>query len=233
MKCLLGICGIVLCATLAHGADVNELIKQLKEGDNDTRRAAAKALAEGGPESKEAVPALIKALKDQDAFVRRFSAQALGEIGPDARTASSALAMALNDPRKEVQSAAARALGKLGPAGVEALIALVKDERKDSSARRQAIDALSQGGKDAHAAVPVLTELVKEKPVVKGKNKKNPNAPEDLRVDAANALGTIATPDDKETVEALQSLADKKSKASGNLKRAANMALRKIRGTRK
>ena len=230
MKHLLGVCGVLLCATMAQAADITELVKQLKEGDNDARRAAAKALADGGPESKEAVPALIKALKDRDVFVRRFSAQALGEIGPEARSAAPALVASLDDARKEVQTAAANALAKIGPSGVEALTSLVKDERKDSAARREAIKGLSRGGSEARGAVPVLTELVKEKPP---KGKKNMNAPEDLRVEAASALAELATSDDKETIQTLEALTGKMAKTPRNLRQAANMALRKIRGARK
>jgi HEAT repeat protein len=228
MKCILALAGLVVGATLAHGADVKDLIKQLKDGDNDGRRAAAKALADGGAESKDAVPALIHALKDRDTFVRRFSAQALGEIGPDAKSAVPALTTALDDAKKEVQSAAAAALGKVGPSGVETLVGILKNDKKDPMTRRQAIASLSNVGSGAKSAVPALTEIVKEKPPGKGKNK-NKNAPEDLRIDAATALGTLATADDKETIETLQALLDKKSKAPRGLKQAANMALRKIR----
>jgi HEAT repeat protein len=65
MKRFLGLIGVVLCATLTPAAEVGDLVKQLKSGDNDTRRAAAKTLGEGGAQSKEAVPALIDALKDR------------------------------------------------------------------------------------------------------------------------------------------------------------------------
>jgi HEAT repeat protein len=226
MKRFLGVVGIVLCATMARSAEVGDLIKKLKEGDNDARRAAAKALAEGGAESKSAVPALIFALRrDKDLFVRRFSAQALGDIGPDAKSAIPALTAALNDSKQEVQIAAAGALGKLGPSGIEALIGILKDDSKDPTTRRQAVDSLSHAGDGAHAAVPVLTALVKG---TAGKNKKK-MAPEDLRVDAANVLGSLAKPSDKEAISALEALGDKKSKAPRGLKQAANMALRKIK----
>jgi HEAT repeat protein len=227
MRHILGLAGLVVCATLACGADVKELVKQLKDGDNDARRAAARALADGGAESKEAVPALIQALKDRDTFVRRFSAQALGEIGPEAQSAVPALATALDDPKKEVQSAAASALGKLGPSGVETLVGIVKNGKKDSTIRRQAITCLGSIGVAGRPAVPALTEVVKEKPPGKGKNK-NLNAPEDLRIEAANALSALATAEDKETIETLQALTDKKAKTPRNLRQAANMALRKI-----
>jgi HEAT repeat protein len=229
MTRILGAIGIVLCATTANGGDLGELVKQLKDGDNETRRAAAKSLGEGGAESKQAVPALIYALKDRDMFVRRFSAQALGAIGPDARSAAPALTAALNDPRKEVQESAAHALGRLGPSGVETLVALVRDDGTDTLTRRQAIDSLSNLGAAGRSAVPVLTELLKVKPS-KGK-KKGP--PDDLRVAAATALGSLAKPGDKDTIAALESLTGKKAIASRDLKQAANQALRKIRMNKK
>jgi HEAT repeat protein len=229
MKRFLGLIGIVVCAATAQAADVGELVKQLKSSDTAERRAAAKALEEGGAESKAAVPALIKALKDRDTFVRRFSAQALGAIGPDARQAVSALTTTLNDSHKEVQEAAARALGKLGPAGVETLIVIVRDDSRDATMRRQAIDSLNSLGQDAHSAVPTLTELIKE-PAAKGKKKA---APGDVRVAAAVALGSLATSNDKETIKALEALTDKKSKAPRELRQSANQSLRKIRQSNK
>jgi HEAT repeat protein len=225
MKRFLGAVGIVLWVSAARGADVNELVKQLQSDDNDARRMAAKALGEGGAESRAAVPALIKALKDRDTFVRRFSAQALGDIGPEAHSAVSSLALALDDPKKEVQSAAAYALSKLGPSGLEMLLRVLRDDSKDTAARRQAIDALSNLGPAGHAAVPALTDLLKEK-TIKGKKKM---APGDLRVSAAVALGSLANASDTETLTMLQSFTDKKSKAPRELKQAANQALRKIR----
>jgi HEAT repeat protein len=239
MKRLVGIVGIVLCATAARGADADELIKQLQSGDNDARRAAARALGESGADAKTAVPALITALKDRDTFVRRFSAQSLGVLGPDAQSAIRPLTAALNDPKKEVRGAAVIALGKLGPSGVETLIDVFRDERKDLEVRRQAVQSLGDLGSAAHSAVPALTELLKEKPVkeklVKGKGKgkmmekKQPMAPESLRVDAATALGTLAKPDDTDIIETLSALTAKEAKTPRDLRQAANMALRKLR----
>jgi HEAT repeat protein len=225
MKRILGLIGMIWCTTAAPGADVSELVKQLKSDDVETRRSAAKALEEGGAESKAAVPALIKALKDRDTFVRRFAAQALGAIGPQAHQAVRALTMTLNDSHKEVQEAAARALGKLGPSGVETLIVLVRDDSRDTTMRRQAIDSLTSLGRAAHPAVPALTELLKQ-PAGKGKKKA---APEDVRVAAATALGSLAVSSDKETIKTLEALTDKKAKTPRDLRQAANQALRQIR----
>jgi hypothetical protein len=57
-------------------------------------------------------------------------------------------------------------------------------------------------------------------------------APEELRIDAATALGSIAKSSDMDTVAALEALVDKQSKASRGLKMAANQALRKIKNNK-
>lgn len=225
MRSFIGLLGIVLCATSVRAADVTELMKQLKSDDRDVRRAAAKALEEGGAESNAAVPELIHALKDQDMFVRRFAAQALGAIGTEAQRAVPALTGTVNDSHKEVQEAAVRALGKLGHSGIETLVVLVQDDNRDPELRRQAIDSLSNLGHAAHVAVPSLTELLKEPT---GKNKKK-LAPDDLRVAAATALGSLALPSDAQTIKTLESLTGKKAIAPRDLKQAANQAVRKIR----
>jgi HEAT repeat protein len=217
--------GIVVCATAVQAADVGDLVNQLKSDDQEERRAAAKALGEGGAQSKEAVPDLIKALKDRDTFVRRFAAQALGAIGPDAQRAIPALKMTLNDSHKEVQEAAVRALGKLGLSGIEALVVLVKDDNKDTTIRRKAIDSLSSLGRAGRVAVPVLTNLLKPPT---GKNKKKA-APDELRIAATVALGSLAMQSDTQTIKTLESLADKMAKVPSELRQAANQSLRKIR----
>src|SRR5205085_5534173 len=78
MKWVWSVGAALLClAASARGEGVENLVKQLKDPEASTRRAAAKALGEAGPGAKEAVGALADALKDNDAFVRRFAAQAL------------------------------------------------------------------------------------------------------------------------------------------------------------
>src|SRR5216683_3262674 len=121
MKRLFGFVVVIACcfASAATAADVDELVKRLKDADNDVRRAAAKSLGEAGADAKTAVGALSQALKDNDLFVRRFAAQALGMIGPDAKDSVPSLAVLLKDgkEKKEVQEAAATALGKIGKPG--------------------------------------------------------------------------------------------------------------------
>jgi HEAT repeat protein len=206
-------------------ADVDTLIKQLRDDDADTRRAAAQSLAEAGAEAKPAARALVVALRDRDMFVRRFAAQALGEIGADPKEAVPALRTALNDSRKEVQEAAAMALGKMGKDGVNYLAAAVKDDDREPEVRRKAAEALGAMGGDARPAIKSLVEALKADPAGGGKKRANPA---DIRVEVVTALGNIASTEDKEAVAAISALTDKKNR-NRSLQSAAREALKKIK----
>jgi HEAT repeat protein len=225
MRKLLGVVGVALCLTFsAFAADVDSLINQLKDKDNDARRAAAKALAEAGGDAKAAAPALVTALKDKDMFVRRFAAMALGEIGAEPRDALPGLKKALlDDARKEVQEAAATAMGKMGGEAVAPLAAVVKDGNRETDVRRKAVEALGALGSEARPAVPTLLEALKGG----GGGKKMAN-PGDVRTEVVIALGNIASPGDKEVISALQDLTDKKQR-DRTLKKAANEAIAKLK----
>jgi HEAT repeat protein len=206
------------------GAEVEDLIAKLKDSDPDARRAAAKALAEAGGDAKAATPALVQALKDKDMFVRRFSAMALGEIGAEPKAALPGLKVALNDQHKEVQEAAAMALGKMGKDGVGPLVAVLKDASRETEVKRKAVEALGAIGSDARAAIPTLIDGLK----AMGAPKKKGRNIDDVRADAAVALGNIATADDKAAVAALESLLDRKQR-DRTLQKAAREALQKIK----
>src|SRR5258708_13551685 len=168
MRKLIALIAVILGVTFsAQAADVDALIKQLKDSSSDVRRSAAKSLGELGAEAKPAIPALIKALKDQDLFVRRFAAQSLGALGPDAKAAVKDLAVALKDPKKEVAEAAAQALGKMGTDGVAPLADLLKDYKKEAPARKAAADALGTMGKEApKSAVTALAKVLTDPEVI-------------------------------------------------------------------
>jgi HEAT repeat protein len=228
MKTLLRAAAVILCLTIsAQAADVDGLIKQLKDNDPDTRRKAAKQLADSGADAKPAMPVLIAALKDNDLFVRRFAAQALGAIGEDAKSALPALERVLKDQKekKEVQSAAVSALGKLGKGSVEVLANMVKDPDYDTALRRSAAQALGAMGSDAKGGVAALTDVLKG---IAPKGKKM-DKDGDVRLEAAEALGSIATPDDKDALEALKAInAEKNAKQNKPLFDAINAAVKKI-----
>jgi HEAT repeat protein len=228
MKRLFGALGAwLLAAAAVSAADVSELVKQLKSANADERRAAAEALGKAGKDAKDAAPALIAALKDSDLFVRTFAAQALGDVGADPKTVAAALQAVMKNTREkeEVHEAALASLGKLGGEGVPALAEVVGDQNRDADLRHKAIRLLAQIGPAARSTVPMLTDLA----VAKAKNPKQPpRTSMELRVDALNALGAIATPDDKEAVDALTEMAATE-KLDRNLKMAVVPALKKIK----
>jgi HEAT repeat protein len=230
LKCLLW---AVICwaAGAAQAADVTKFVADLKDPDSDVRRAAAKGLAEMGPDAKSAAPALLAALKnDKDLFVRRFAAQALGDVGADAKTAVPALAAALKeDGKKELAEAAITSLGKMGAPAVPPLMDAVKNKTSppkkekgkkgppasDPTAllRTKAIEALGNIGPEAKPAVPVLIEALRDASV---------------RSEAAVALGNIG-PGARDAVSALRDAASAKgNKKDKGFKEAVNTAIKKI-----
>jgi len=223
---LLGILGVVY----AENGAVRELIAKLSHKDVAVRRQTAQDLAELGPEAKLATAALRKALHDPDLFVRRFSALALGKIGPevpDAKETVSALALALNDSKKEVQLAAADALLQMGPLALNAFLAVVKDSSRDPAIRKKATQGLAKIGPQARGALPALTEMLTT-PQKMAKGKANLND-DDVRLDAAVALGKLAKPSDTAAINALKLVSEGKQKNKA-LKKAAENALREING---
>jgi HEAT repeat protein len=231
MKTLLGCLVLAVACCTARAADVTKLVADLKSNDPDVRRAAAKGIAEMGPDAKSASPALLNALKkDKDLFVRRFAAQALGDVEADPKTAVPALAAVLKeDDKKELVEAAVTSLGKMGPTAVPPLIDAVKNKaaaaKKDKAkkgqaptdptafVRTKAIEALGNIGAKAKPAVPVLIESLRDA---------------NVRAEAAEALGNIG-PAAKEAIPALQEAAGAKgNKKDKNFKQAVNVAIKKI-----
>ena len=109
---------------------LNELLKELKTGENNVQEKAAWAL--GDLESRLAVPALIEALKDDGANVRAMAAWALGEIKDQKSLESLIEALAdKNDYAREmiIKAVADRRSGKL--LGVQILGENGVDKRMD------------------------------------------------------------------------------------------------------
>jgi HEAT repeat protein len=228
MKQLVAVLGVMLGTALAVADQVPDLIKQLKTGDAEARRNAAKALGESGSDAKEAVGALGVALRDSDRYVRRFAAQSLGEIGPAAKPAVPALSALLREGKdsREVLDAAATALGKIGDVqgSIATLTGTLRDTTREYEVRRQAAEALGKLGPAAKPAIPVLVAVLK--PAGKGTP---PAGSGDLRAEAASALAEIANADDKAAVEALTTLSnDRMLRRDRTLMKAVNDALKKV-----
>ncbi|MFO0148879.1 MAG: HEAT repeat domain-containing protein [Microcystis sp.] len=165
---------------------VNELLKALKDSDEDVRGNAVEALGKIGTEtaiagllkaleesnkdvrwkaafalgkigSETAIPGLLKALKDSDKDVRSNAVVALCKIGSE--TAIAGLFKVLEHSDKDVRGNAAFALGKIGSetAIPRSLKAL---ENSDRNARRSAAFALGKIGSET--AIPVLLKALED-----------------------------------------------------------------------
>ena len=72
---------------------VSALIETLKDSDKNVRKAAALALADIGPDAREAVPGLCEAvLRDHEAAVRRRAGVVRSAVAGACRAARAALA---------------------------------------------------------------------------------------------------------------------------------------------
>lgn len=252
MRRFLSVILIGAVATLsAPAADTTDLVKKLSSKDNEIRRNAARDLSELGAEAKPAIKALTMALGDEDRFVRRFAAQALGAIGPEAKSAVPALTKLLDDDKPQVREAAVKALAKMGPAavpalnkalagtpdvqeiainalstagkeGITGLTSAIRNTKTPANLRRKAIEVLLPQGKEARSAIAALTEVVK-KPGAGGQEGNL------LRVDAINALGRLATSEDKSAVAALDAIVKDEKLRNNQIKNASKKALEAIR----
>jgi hypothetical protein len=229
MRIMRWVLGLLLCFGItAQAADIDALIKQLRDKDTDARRRAVKELGEAGKDAQTATAALIKATKDDDLFVRRFAARALGDIEADPKVAVPALKDMLlnNKEKKEAQQAAAEALGKMGALAVPPLTIVIKADDTDNDVRRKALESVGKIGPDAKTAIPTLVAELK---MNGGGTKKNPNKDRDFRVEAAIALGHVGTANDKEALDALRDLAGGKDlKNNKSLGDAIKSAVKEI-----
>ena len=180
------------------------------------RAVAAKAILSVGHD--ESVAALLPLLSDKDEFVRREVAYALGLT--KSRNATSALAGLLtNDKEDGVRSAAAVALGEIADESAVVILAGVvapelggqksKKREKNVFVIRAAAKALGQT--KSRAAVPALIAEME-----------NAKVDEDIRREAASALGLIGDPS---AVPALRTAA---SSDDPYLAQAAVTSLKKI-----
>jgi D-arabinan exo alpha-(1,3)/(1,5)-arabinofuranosidase (non-reducing end) len=116
---------------------VADIAKSLDDPDAITRGLAALELRNRKAESKPALDALASKLKDPDVIVRMMSANAIGTMGPEAAGA------------------------------VPALTAACRIETEVTHVLRACAAALGEIGKAARPALPVLRDLVKNKPLVR------------------------------------------------------------------
>jgi HEAT repeat protein len=203
------------CLTLSAPADeADDLVKNLKSKDVESRVATCEALGKLGPKAKNAVVSLDNlASKDSSKIVRRAAINALEQIGPLARSATGSLIVVFKE-NAELRADAGKALARVGgAAAVPALKGLLPADKKgnDNALRSAAATTLGDIGPDAKPAVKALHALLTEKDA-------------GLQHAAIVALGKIG-PDAREAIpELLELMSDKDAK----LKLAAIEAVGRI-----
>src|SRR5262249_10509525 len=108
-------------------------------------------------------------------------------------------------------------------------ISALKDSNKDPMVRRIAAQSLGKIGLQARGAVPALSDIVSGK-VKMGKPNKGKGNDDDIRADAARALGSVAKSEDKAAIDARNAVSEGKQR-NRELKAVATEALRKLTGT--
>lgn len=142
--------------TAARPGVVPDLIKALKDSDDEVRLTATRRL--GWSRAGEAVPALANALADANRDIRYAAAEALSQIGPKAVAAAPALVSAMPDKDNEVRNLIRHALFQIGPRAVPALVPALAHEKVE--VRRWVVEILGQYEAGAKEAVPALVNAL-------------------------------------------------------------------------
>ncbi len=205
---------------------VAELAKAVETGDPQVCWRACDALANIGPDAKNAVPGLVKLLDSSDDLTSWHAARAIGEIGHPAEGAVAGLSKALSHTSPTVRAHAASALGKLAPASKSAVEPLTKALSDDNlNVQINAAGALGALGPEAAGSAEALVTAMQEEEAAlaihaaQALSQLGPKAvpavskllaEEDLRQLAAMILGQMG-PAAKPAVDALIAAIDEKN----------------------
>jgi HEAT repeat protein len=161
---------------------------------------------------KDAVPRLESALQSESDSVRANAAWALGIVGD--RSSLATLLRALGDPYYKVRCLAAHAIAQLAPDDAAARQAMVDRLTVETHGMARVDLAWAVGASGDASHLDVVRTLLFE------------GQPEDVRAEAAIALGSVGGRSDVPILE--RALADKK----GLVRNRAAEAIDKIKGTK-
>lgn len=138
--------------------DVDTLAKQLTEGSDADRAAAAESLARMGREAAPAAVALVRACGSRDDSTREWAAAALEELGPPPTAQIDELIPLVGHQSTGVEYWAITLLGRAGQEAAPAVGVLVKmlGSNADVAVRERSAWALGKIGPAAKAAIPTL-----------------------------------------------------------------------------
>ncbi|NET46082.1 HEAT repeat domain-containing protein [Okeania sp. SIO2B3] len=140
-----------------------DIVKCLKDDDEEVCRYAVGALTKLGNSSETVVQALLALLQNENPEVRKSAAWALGNLANDSEPVLQGLLSLLQDDDREVRKSAVKALGNLGNTSepvVQALLALPQDD--DREVRKSAVKALGNLGNASEPVVQALLALLQD-----------------------------------------------------------------------
>jgi HEAT repeat protein len=114
LLCLLA-CGGLGMLAYSKTKSTDELISDLRTGNEKDRIIAVRTLSAGEGDAAKVIPALIAALRDGESDVRRSAAIRLGLYGEQAKDALPELEKRLRDGDARVREAAGRAMSRIDP----------------------------------------------------------------------------------------------------------------------
>jgi HEAT repeat protein len=181
----------VLAAVAAPAlADVPEQVKaairQLKEGSDDEKVRAVRAIKAMGPDGAAAIPALTEALKDGLPIRRAEIAQVLATFGPAAKEAIPVLVATLHEPRVDhtLFTEAINAVAALGEPGNRDVVRLcLFQENYGRGGKFVSTSYPSFLIKHAAVVVPVVADLLAD-------------ADHSIRYRAAVSMAQLVAPSD-------------------------------------
>jgi vesicle coat complex subunit len=106
---------LLACSGCAKQKTTEELMADLKAGNDRDRIIAVRTLPERQGKAEQMVPAMIAALKDHDGDVRRSAVIALGSMGEEAKEAMPALKALLHDRDARIRESVRTALSRIDP----------------------------------------------------------------------------------------------------------------------
>ena len=107
---------LVACGGCSKTKSTDELIADLKSGQERDRLVAVRLLPQRKADSGKVVPALTEALKDKEGDIRWSAAIGLGYFGEQAKDAVPALEALQKDRDARVREGAGLALSRIDPA---------------------------------------------------------------------------------------------------------------------
>ena len=109
------LCGVSACVGCAKKKSTDELIQDLRSGQEGDQLKAVRLLPERKGDAEKIVPALIESLKHKGGDIRLSAAIGLGYFGEQAKDAIPALQAAQRDRDARVREAAGIALSRIDP----------------------------------------------------------------------------------------------------------------------